>query len=55
MVSAWATANHVSLGQLRVDGHSNEIEAVGGPGRVALHCEHRERLSKVSPVLEGPK
>ena len=28
MVSAWATANHVSLGQLRVDGHSNEIEAI---------------------------
>lgn len=28
MVSAWATTNHVSLGQLRVDGHSNEIEAI---------------------------
>ena len=28
MVSAWATANHVSLGQLRVDGRSNEIEAI---------------------------
>lgn len=28
MVSAWATANHVTLGQLRVDGRSNEIEAI---------------------------
>lgn len=28
MVSAWATANHVSLGQLRVDGRSNEIKAI---------------------------
>ena len=28
MVNAWATANHVSLGQLRVDGRSNEIVAI---------------------------
>lgn len=28
MVSAWATANHISLGQVVVDAHSNEITAI---------------------------
>ncbi|HEY2761747.1 MAG TPA: ISAs1 family transposase [Pirellulales bacterium] len=28
MVSAWATANHISLGQVVVDGKSNEITAI---------------------------
>ena len=28
MVSAWASANHLVLGQLRVDDHSNEITAI---------------------------
>ncbi len=28
MVSAWATANHVSLGQVVVDANSNEITAI---------------------------
>ena len=28
MVSAWATANHISLGQVVVDAKSNEITAI---------------------------
>ena len=28
MVSAWATANHISLGQVTVDDKSNEITAI---------------------------
>jgi hypothetical protein len=28
MVSAWATANHISLGQIVVDAKSNEITAI---------------------------
>jgi predicted transposase YbfD/YdcC len=28
LVSAWATASHLSLGQVAVDGHSNEITAI---------------------------
>jgi len=34
MVSAWATANHLVLGQMKVDEKSNEITAI--PALLAL-------------------
>ena len=42
MVSAWAS-NHLVLGQLRVDEHSNEITAIGTAQRsrrVGMHSHH---------------
>ena len=43
MVSAWASANHLVLGQLKTDEKSNEITAiqvVKGLGAQGMYCDH---------------
>ncbi len=61
MVSAWATANHVSLGQVVTDETSNEITAIpkaaGNPGNQGLFGDDRrhglpapDRREKQTPL-----